>query len=135
MGVEPTTSPLPRECSTPELRQHQFETLNAEVETIWFWSRRRVSNPQPSAWKADTLANWATPAHYQIFHQTPFYRVKMVVREGIEPSKADAARFTVWSVWPLRNLTFEVHLVWNGAGDRIWTDDLLFTKQLLYQLS
>jgi hypothetical protein len=30
---------------------------------------------------------------------------KMVEREGFEPSKAKAARFTVWSLWPLGNLS------------------------------
>ena len=27
-----------------------------------FWSGKRDSNPRPSAWKADALANWAIPA-------------------------------------------------------------------------
>ena len=26
------------------------------------WSGKRDSNPRPSAWKADALANWAIPA-------------------------------------------------------------------------
>ena len=43
-GIEPTTSPLPRVCSTPELR---WLSKN--------WSGRRDSNPRPSAWKADAL--------------------------------------------------------------------------------
>ena len=68
MGIEPTTSPLPREYSTTELHQHNLaENLNRTFESdpdpvesapvFDKWSGRRVSNPQPSAWKADTLAN------------------------------------------------------------------------------
>ena len=32
MGIEPTTSPLPREYSTTELHQHRFDLFN-EPET------------------------------------------------------------------------------------------------------
>ena len=57
----------------------------------------------------------------------------MVEREGFEPSKAKAARFTVWSRWPLGYLST---INWqNGAGDGTRTHDLRFTKPLLYQLS
>ena len=38
------------------------------------WSGKRDSNSRPSAWKADALANWATPAN------------KMVGAKGFEPS-------------------------------------------------
>ena len=43
MRIELMTSPLPRVRSTPEPHRPKK------------WSGRRVSNPQPSAWKADTL--------------------------------------------------------------------------------
>ena len=68
----------------------------------------------------------------------------MVEREGFEPSKAYAARFTVWSLWPLGYLsTYRVKLgpvaslphFKNGAGEGTRTHDLRFTKPLLYQLS
>lgn len=36
---------------------------------------------------------------------------KMVVREGFEPSKAYAARFTVWSIWPLWYLTKSLYQI------------------------
>ncbi len=34
--------------------------------------------------------------------------LKMVEREGFEPSKACAARFTVWSLWPLGYLSSQL---------------------------
>jgi hypothetical protein len=67
----------------------------------------------------------------------------MVEREGFEPSKAYAARFTVWSLWPLGYLSANImisgpfsHFIRkNGAGEGTRTHDLRFTKPLLYQLS
>ena len=49
MGIEPTTSPLPRVCSTPELRGR------------YNWSGRRGSNPRPLAWKANALPTELLP--------------------------------------------------------------------------
>ena len=49
-----------------------------------------------------------------------------------------AGRFTVCSLWPLGNPSFYVVLLsvfHLRAGDRIRTDDLLLTRQLLYRLS
>ena len=34
------------------------------------WSGKRGSNPRPSAWKADALANWAIPANFKLLSQT-----------------------------------------------------------------
>ncbi len=84
-GIEPPTSSLPRKCSASELYGHKntvatmFDLNNKNV--FWDisivvitneikllssqcnkWSGKRDSNPRPSAWKADALANWATPA-------------------------------------------------------------------------
>ena len=87
----------------------------------------------------------------------------MVEREGFEPSKAYAARFTVWSLWPLGYLSdISIRVVIthfskrpkllnhqnpkyspfsctfcrkNGAETGTRTLDLRFTKPLLYQLS
>ena len=66
-GIEPVTSSLPRKRSTPELHRQ----INL--------SERRDSNPRPSAWKADALANWATLASV------------LVGRTGFEPVKAKPA--------------------------------------------
>lgn len=43
-GLEPVTPSLPRKYSTTELHRHAYEE-----------SGRRVSNPQPTAWKAVAL--------------------------------------------------------------------------------
>ena len=51
------------------------------------WSGKRDSNPRPSAWKADALANWAIPA----FETNLFLGVNMVERGGFEPPKAEPA--------------------------------------------
>ena len=45
------------------------------------WSGKRGSNPQPTAWKAVALANWAIPAIPNLFY--------MVARVGFEPVKAE----------------------------------------------
>src|SRR5690606_8971180 len=47
-GIEPSTSPLPRECSTTELHEPA-------------WSGRRDSNPRHSAWEADALPTELLP--------------------------------------------------------------------------
>ena len=52
-GIEPATSALPRKCSTSELYGQQEKHEGQEHGKNW--SGRRVSNPQPSAWKADAL--------------------------------------------------------------------------------
>jgi hypothetical protein len=64
------------------------------------WSGERVSNPQPSAWKADALPIELPPQNFRTFHTT-----KLVEREGFEPSKAYAGRFTVCSLRPLGHLS------------------------------
>ena len=46
-----------------------------------FWSGKRDSNPQPSAWKADALA-------IELFPPFPAFLRKMVERGGFEPPKA-----------------------------------------------
>lgn len=51
----------------------------------------------------------------------------MVGRVGFEPTKAYASCFTDSPVWPLRYLPLSYL-----AARRIRTDDLLFTRQLLY---
>ena len=48
VGIEPTTSPLPRVCSTPELQEHILERA-AGIE------------PASSAWKAEVIATIPCP--------------------------------------------------------------------------
>ena len=87
-GIEPTTSPLPRVCSTPELR---WLSKN--------WSGRRDSNPRPSAWKADALPTELLPQNgpqmyafndiFQHMKNKCCYMVMACVgRAGFEPTKA-----------------------------------------------
>ena len=47
IGIEPMASPLPRECSTPELRGQQYDRKKME--------RVMGIEPTPSAWKAEVL--------------------------------------------------------------------------------
>src|SRR6516165_1265497 len=51
----------------------------------------------------------------------------MVEREGFEPSKAYAARFTVWSLWPLGYLsepkTSESYVTANLVNEWSWRRD------------
>ena len=75
-GLEPATSSLPRKCSTSEPYERQTlckaQSKQCEFKKLLYkktyssqriqWSGKRGSNPRPSAWKADALANWATPA-------------------------------------------------------------------------
>ncbi len=63
-GIEPATYWLQISCSTIELRQ-----LTVFLFQIIYWSGKRDSNPQPTAWKAVALANWAIPAHIFYFKQ------------------------------------------------------------------
>ena len=74
-GFEPVTSSLPRKCSTAELRRRLERVMGIE--------------PTSPAWKAGVL-----PLNY----------TRKVGREGFEPPKAYAGRFTVCSLWPLGHL-------------------------------
>ena len=69
------TSSLPRKCSTAELRRRIERVMGIE--------------PTSPAWKAGVL-----PLNY----------TRTVGREGFEPPKAYAGRFTVCSLWPLGHL-------------------------------
>ena len=69
------TSSLPRKCSTAELRRRIERVMGIE--------------PTSPAWKAGVL-----PLNY----------TRIVGREGFEPPKAYAGRFTVCSLWPLGHL-------------------------------
>ena len=58
----------------------------------FYESGRRGSNPRPSAWKANALSTELLP------HLIVFY---VVGKDGFEPPKAKASRFTVCPIWPL----------------------------------
>jgi hypothetical protein len=122
-GIGPSTSSLPRKCSTTELLGQRGLHLGRTQGALRRWSGRRDSNSRPSAWKADALPIELLP--------------RMVEREGFEPSKAYASRFTVCPVWPLRYLSVQSKPTVRtyGAGDWNRTSDRRFTKPVLYQLS
>ena len=58
------------------------------------WSGRRVSNSQPSAWKADTLPIELLPLIVVQDAKNYTLASKMVERVGFEPTKAYANGFT-----------------------------------------
>src|SRR5690625_988106 len=66
-GIEPSTSPLPRECSTTELHEPTPAALSlpgglpANAIKHLGWSGRRDSNPRHSAWEADALPTELLP--------------------------------------------------------------------------
>lgn len=66
-------------------------------------SGRRDSNPRHQAWKASALPTELLPRSPMLPAEAT--SGPAVVREGFEPSKACADRFTVCSRWPLEYLT------------------------------
>ena len=77
-GIEPLTSSLPRKRSTPELHRQWLTFIFKRKK-----SGKPDSNRRPSAWKADALASWATPAFYLF----GFFNKLNVGRAGFEPAK------------------------------------------------
>ena len=69
--------------------------------------------------------------------QKIFYKEDLFVgRGGFEPTKANASRFTVCPVWPLRYRPISIAVTcYSWAICEARTRDLRFTKPLLYQLS
>lgn len=110
-GIEPSTSPLPRVCSTPELHERKTHQLE----------RAAGIEPAPSAWKAEVLPlNYARlttarmtsrrtpnvrqyplpafiPQHDQIMLLKSWWRGKD------SNLRSFRGRFTVCSLWPLGN--------------------------------
>ncbi len=91
-GFEPSTSPLPRVCSTPELHERNFQR-NLE--------RAAGIEPASSAWKAEVL-----PLNYA--RLPAFYFDKHHIDENWWRGKDSnlrsfRGRFTVCSLWPLGN--------------------------------
>ena len=118
-------------CSVAQINAEKIQQLPVFINTIKItWSGRRDSNPRPPAWKANALANWATPANGG--------------ERRIRTFEDIVSRFTVCPRWPLEYLTvLSPFYIWsntvfhkqNGAGERNRTADLLLTRQLLYRLS
>ena len=54
--------PLPYQGSALPLSYVGIWSKSNHLQTNTGWSGKRDSNPRPSAWKADALANWAIPA-------------------------------------------------------------------------
>ena len=63
MGLEPTTSSLPRKCSTAELLRLLFSACNP-IAHLFIMSGRRGSNSRPIAWKAIALPTELLPLLY-----------------------------------------------------------------------
>ena len=143
MGLEPMTPRLKGECST--------NWANAT-----YWSGLQDSNLRHLGPKPSTLPNWAKSrfiipldyniiiSHFSIFVKCFFdvfsiffaplnmlwnwelYHSILDAKDGIEPP-------TSWW-WAKRATTALLRNIF-GAGGRIWTPDLLITKQLLCLLS
>ena len=90
MGIEPMTSPLPRECSTTEPRERAQKSIEKKLidysdlvkilffDFIYKWSGLQDSNLRHPPWKGGALPTELRP-HKKM--------LKMVEREGFEPSK------------------------------------------------
>ncbi len=92
-------SSLPRRYSTTELRGR----YDPDCKRQNYWSGKRDSNPQPSAWKADAL-----PLSYSRLIPATQYTVHWPGAGNggggrIRTSEGSADRFTVCSLWPLGN--------------------------------
>ena len=147
-GIEPSTSPLPRECSTTELHE-PIRTSALHVPTGWCpatdlavgsftvarrerraWSGRPDSNRRHSAWEADALPTELLP---HIGGQG-WIRTSVGIRQRIySPSPLTTRAPTHVS---LRARTrSEPDTTEPGATHRNRTDNLPITSRMLYQLS
>ena len=110
--------------STLITRPKYITIFYSRVEYQHYCERVIGIEPTSPAWKAGVL-----PLNY----------TRRVGREGFEPPKAYAGRFTVCSLWPLGHLPRNTLQVKKPAKlratERTRTSDRLITNQLLYQLS
>ena len=82
------------------------------------------------------LSNPSSKYPYQTKKPSPLgLGFGLVGEDGFEPSKRYAADLQSVPFGHSGTPPYEVWLVWNGAGRRTRTPDLLITNQLLYQLS
>jgi hypothetical protein len=99
---------------------HQLHT------TSFYWSERRVSNPQPPAWKAGALPIELLSLNLLTMRQPSFN----VGTGGFEPPKS---KQQIYSLSHLATLVYPHFKLRAEEGTR--TPDLLITNQWLYQLS
>ncbi len=64
---------------------------------------------------------------------TARFEVVVVATAGFEPAKAKADGFTVRPIWPLWYIAAKSKVKERGASDPNRTDNLRFTKPLLYR--
>ena len=84
IGLEPMTSSLPRRYSTTELRGR----YDPDCKRQNYWSGKRDSNPQPSAWKADALPLSYSRFPYSTQRARCTWPILVVEGGGFEPPKA-----------------------------------------------
>ena len=101
MGIEPMTSPLPRECSTTEPLE-RFNTIFKKIKNVYLGREKNGAGD-----KIRTCdIHLGRVALYQLsYARIGLFGKKMVEREGFEPSKDRSDRFTVCCLWPLGNLS------------------------------
>ncbi len=146
MGIEPMTSPLPRECSTTEpLEQnsshnntHIYFAMRSKVDDDNYcvkrvfsgreWSGRQDSNLRHPPWKGGAL-----PTELRPHRKRNGGERRIRTFEGLHRQ--------IYSLLPLAArqslLVFisNFHSEKNGADYRSRTYDRRFTKPMLYQLS
>ena len=84
IGLEPMASSLPRRYSTTELRGR----YDPDCKRQNYWSGKRDSNPQPSAWKADALPLSYSRFPYSTQRARCTWPILVVEGGGFEPPKA-----------------------------------------------
>ena len=87
------------------------------------WSGKRGSNPRPSAWKADALANCAIPASLTLANRLP-PRLESGGETWIRTTEDKVSRFTVCPRWPLEYLTKIAYYRSNTKKQWSWLRDL-----------
>ncbi len=99
-GFEPSTSPLPRVCSTPELHEQTASTIATPAQQL---ERAAGIEPASSAWKAEVLPlNYARLPTLCCRHTT-MHRHEYWWRGKDSNLRSFRGRFTVCSLWPLGN--------------------------------
>jgi hypothetical protein len=146
IGAEPTTSPLPRVCSTTELHglilnpeKYMERETSLELATLCLEGRysSQLSYSRPN------FCDYAPvkPASYVI---SSFHRVDKKLNGGQGRVRTFEGRSQqIYSLSPLATrapahllyISFDTYSQKLGAGNGTRTRNLLITNQLLYQLS
>ena len=121
---------------------HPFRLGSRRIARQSSVSGRRGSNSRPSAWKADALSTELLPqkqtaSKHRLRHRRSQLQSALSVgRDGFEPPKAYASRFTVCPIWPLWYLPNILQLVFlldiQGADGGIRTHDPEITNHVLW---